>query len=477
MLDNELVDMVKQIQLVRSESNKIEIKAANKGCPKVRDSLSSFSNQSGGGVIIFGVDEHDGYAVCGVYDAADLMKKVEAQCQEMTPVIRPLFSVASIDGKTVVSAEIQEIDNADKPCFYSGVGRLKGSYVRSGDADRLMTEYEVYSYEAFKKSIHDELRTCERTFEKDIQTNAFKLYFDLLKSKKPNLAELSNEEICRLQGFTDEGKPTLAGIMLFSNYPQAFFPQLCITAVSVPGTEISSTASVGERFIDNQRIDGTLVQMLNDALVFVRKNMKTATIIDPNTGKRTDKTEYPVIAIRELILNALIHRDYSIHTDTTPITIKMFSDRFEIENPGGLYGRMTLDRLGKVSADTRNPKIAGAMEILGETENRYSGIPTIINAMEESGLPAPKFESDRGVFKVTLYNSAAESVPIDDIETEILEFCKTSRSRNEIAEFFNGRMTIAYVMERYVKPMIASGRLIMTIPEKPKSKYQKFLAR
>ena len=86
MLDNELVDMVKQIQLVRSESNKIEIKAANKGCPKVRDSLSSFSNQSGGGVIIFGVDENDGYNVCGVYDAADLMKKVEAQCQEMTPV-------------------------------------------------------------------------------------------------------------------------------------------------------------------------------------------------------------------------------------------------------------------------------------------------------------------------------------------------------------------------------------------------------
>lgn len=70
----------------------------------------------------------------------------------MTPVIRPLFSVASIDGKTVVSAEIQEIDNTDKPCFYSGVGRLKGSYVRSGDADRLMTEYEVYSYEAFKKA-------------------------------------------------------------------------------------------------------------------------------------------------------------------------------------------------------------------------------------------------------------------------------------------------------------------------------------
>ena len=140
MLENELTALVQKIQTIRSESNSIEIKAANKGCPKVRDTLSSFSNQSGGGVMVFGIDENDDYNICGVYDAADLMKKVEAQCVEMTPVIRPLFTVTSIEGKTVVSAEIQEIDNADKPCFYSGVGRLKGSYIRSGDADRIMTE-------------------------------------------------------------------------------------------------------------------------------------------------------------------------------------------------------------------------------------------------------------------------------------------------------------------------------------------------
>lgn len=474
MLENELVNLIRNIQSVHSESNATEIKAAKKGCPKVRDTLSSFSNQSGGGVIIFGVDENDRYNVCGVYDAADLMKKVESQCQEMMPVIRPLFTVASFDGKTVVSAEIQEIDNADKPCFYSGVGRLKGSYIRSGDADRLMTEYEVYSYEAFKKKIQDEIRTSDRAVTKDMHTKAFELYLDILKSKKPNLAELSNDDLCRLQGFTNEGKPTLAGLMLFSIYPQAFFPQLCITAVSVPGMEISSTGSIGERFIDNKRLDGNLVQMLNDALLFVRKNMKTATIIDSNTGKRTDKTEYPVIAIRELILNALIHRDYSIHTDTAPITIRMFSDRFEIENPGGLYGRMTLDRLGKVSADTRNPAIANAMEILGETENRYSGIPTIINAMEEYGLPAPKFESDRGIFKVTLYNRVSENSVLDSNETEILRFCKTPRSRNELEELFKGRMTIAYVMEKYIKPMVVSNQIALTIPDKPKSKYQKY---
>lgn len=476
MLESELVTLIRNIQSVRSESNRIEIKAAAKCCPKVRDTLSSFSNQSGGGVIVFGIDENENYNVCGVYDAADLMKKVEAQCLEMTPVIRPLFTVALVDEKTVVSAEIQEIDNTEKPCFYSGVGRLKGSYIRSGDADRLMTEYEVYSFEAFKKKIQDELRVSERAVIKDMQTKAFDLYINLLRNKKPNLAELPNEDLCRLQGFTENEKPTLAGLMLFSSYPQAFFPQLCITAVSVPGTEISSTGSVGERFIDNKRLDGTLVQMLNGAMLFVRNNMKTATIIDTNTGKRTDKTEYPVIAIRELVLNALIHRDYSIHTDSAPITIRMFSDRLEIENPGGLYGRMTLDRLGKFAADTRNPAIANAMEILGETENRYSGIPTIINAMEEHGLPAPKFESDRGIFKVTLYNKAKEKLISDPIMAEIIDFCQTPKSRSELETLFKGRMTIAYLMEKYVKPMTENNQLALTIPEKPKSKYQKYYA-
>lgn len=476
MIQSELIAKICEIQKVQSESNTIEVKAANKGCPKVRDTLSSFSNQSGGGTIIFGIDENDGYSICGVYDAADLIKKVEAQCVEMTPVIRPLFTVALIDDKTVVSAEIQEIDNMDKPCFYSGVGRLKGSYIRSGDADRLMTEYEVYSFEAFRKKIQDELRTSERAVLRDLHTMAYDLYIKMLRTKKPNLSELPDDELCRLQGFTDEGRPTLAGLMLFSSYPQAFFPQLSITAVSVPGTEISSTGIVGERFIDNKRLDGTLVQMLNDSLTFVRKNMKTATIIDPNTGKRADKTEYPVIAIRELILNALIHRDYSIHTDSAPITIRMFSDRFEIENPGGLYGRMTLDRLGKVSADTRNPAIANAMEILGETENRYSGIPTIINAMEEYGLPAPLFESDGGVFRATLYNRAAINNNFDTNEEAILDFCRTPRSRAELEQLFKGKMTIAYVMEKYIKPMTSEGLIGLTIPDKPKSKYQKYFA-
>ena len=474
MLESELIKLIEDIQLKKTESNYIEVKSARNGCPKIFDTLSSFSNQQNGGTIIFGVDENDDYNVCGVYDAADLQKKIMEQSLQMEPVVRPLCTVAVVDGKTVVSAEIQEMDNFQKPCFYKGAGRLRGSYVRVADGDRLMTEYEVYSYEAFKQNIHDELRVIDRAELADINTEEYQLYLLELKKNKPHLAKLEEKEINRLQGFVVDGKPTVAALMLFSIYPQAYFPQLCITAVSVPGKEMSATGSVGERFIDNKRIEGSITQMLNDALIFVRKNMKVKTIIDSETGMRNDRTEYPVIAVRELVLNALIHRDYSIHTESAPITITMYSDRMEIENPGGLYGRMTLDNLGFVSADTRNPYIAGALEIMGETENRYSGIPTIRSAMKNAGLPQPVFVNNRGVFKAILYNEIVSEKGNSDLASRILDFCSVPRSRKELEEKFKEEITIAYLMSKHMKPLIAENKIALTKPESPKSKDQKY---
>lgn len=79
--------------------------------------------------------------------------------------------------------------------------------------------------------------------------------------------------------------------------------------------------------------------MLEKAMSFLRRNMRKSIRIDQETGKRTDTWEYPVDALRETILNALVHRDYSVHRENMPIQITMFSDRIEIHNPGGLYGR------------------------------------------------------------------------------------------------------------------------------------------
>lgn len=151
MTTEELYDKLKLIQKMKCETQNLELKSAEQGYPKrLYDSLSSFSNQDDGGIIVFGIDEKQDYKEVGVYDAQDIQKKINEQCLQMNPVVRPLITVVEKENKKFVSAEIPGIDLADRPCYYQGRGRLKGSYTRIGDSDEPMTEYEIYSYEAWK---------------------------------------------------------------------------------------------------------------------------------------------------------------------------------------------------------------------------------------------------------------------------------------------------------------------------------------
>ncbi len=279
---------------------------------------------------------------------------------------------------------------------------------------------------------------------------------------------------------TRNGAVTLSAALLFSPYPQAYLPQLCITAVVVPGTEMGDIGIHGERFLDNLRIEGTIPEMLETAIQFVRRNMRTKTIIDPETGRRTDHTDYPIEAVREAILNALVHRDYSLHTEGMPIQLLLFDDRLEIRNPGGIYGRLKVDQLGKVQPDTRNPVLASALEVLDITENRYSGIPTIRRAMASYCLPDPVFEDVRGSFLVTLYKEPEEKQTQAEEPTEnmrnLILFCKTPRTRREICDYL-GLSSTTYAIQRYVMPLVEQGILQLSIPEKPSNQKQLFFTK
>ena len=297
-------------------------------------------------------------------------------------------------------------------------------------------------------------------------------YLIKLKREKVNLLNLEDGRILETQGIVQGVSPTLAGLILFGEYPQEFFPKLSVTAMVVQGNEIGDLGDDGERFVDNKRLEGTIPQMLESTLSFVRRNMKTKTIITED-GKRRDKTEYPIKAVREIILNALIHRDYSIHTESSPIRLIMYNNRLELENPGGLYGRITLDDLGKAAADTRNPYLAGALEIMINTENRFSGIPTVIAELKKAKMQAPVFINERGVFKVVFFNGSDTHSETHDIEIDIINFCKTPRTREALAEKFNFE-TPSYFIKNYIHPLIEMGKIKMTMPDKPKSKNQKY---
>ncbi|MEG0619915.1 MAG: ATP-binding protein [Raoultibacter sp.] len=476
MIPSELKTLIEKTEAMQAELQTVEVKKAHDGCPKrLYDTLSSFSNQDEGGIILFGLDEEQGFKKVGVYDVHDLQKKVTEQSDQMHPVVRPLFTVYEEAGLYFVSAEIPAIDLSERPCFYGGKGKTTGSYRRVGDADQRMTEYEIYSYEAFRKKYQDDVRIIPGCDFASLDSGLLNNYLFKLKLNKPNLAQLDDEKIFSLMNIKKEAGVTLAAEWLFGIYPQAYIPQLCVTAIVVPGNEIGEVGAEGERFIDNKRIEGTIPAMLSEALAFVRSNMKTQTSIDSQTGNRYDTTEYPVAALREIILNALIHRDYSLHTEGMPIQIIMYADRIEVKNPGGLYGRLRLDQLGKMQPDTRNPVIATAMEVLGLTENRYSGIPTILREMEKAQLPAPVFAEERDSFVVVLEKRRKVlSQGTFSQEESLLEFCRVPRSRQEITEFLQ-LGSQAYAIRAYVTPCLKSGSLVMTLPQTPRSSKQRYV--
>ena len=474
MTSEELYETLLTVQKMRCETQTLALKSAEYGCPKrLYDTLSSFSNQDDGGMIVFGIDKEKNYKETGVYDAQDIQKKINEQCLQMTPVVRPLITVVEKDGKKFVSAEIPGMDLADRPCYYQGRGRLKGSYTRIGDSDEPMTEYEVYSYEAFRKKYQDDIREVPRATMAALDQESLNQYITLLKQGKPHLSSMKDEMIYELVSIKRNSEITLSTTLLFSPYPQAYFPQLCITAIVVPGTELGETGVAGERFLDNQRIEGNIQDMLSGALQFVKRNMRTKTIINEKTGQREDRTDYPVTAIREAVLNAVVHRDYSIHTEGMPIQLIMFQDRLEIRNPGGIYGRMRVDQLGKVQPDTRNPVLASALEVMHITENRYSGIPTIRMEMDRYQLEQPEFVDERGSFIVRLYHKTKEKT--EAIHTEeamdLILFCRTPRTRKEICEYL-GLTSVTYAIQKHVLPLVEAGQLKMSLPDKPKSPRQ-----
>ena len=121
MTREEFLEKLNEIQKLKCETQFLELKSAEKGCPKkLYDTLSGFSNQDDGGILVFGVDETQDYRESGVYDPQDLQKKVNEQCLQMEPVVRPLFTILEKDGRWFVAAEIPGIDIAELPCYYRG---------------------------------------------------------------------------------------------------------------------------------------------------------------------------------------------------------------------------------------------------------------------------------------------------------------------------------------------------------------------
>lgn len=277
-----------------------------------------------------------------------------------------------------------------------------------------------------------------------------------------------------------------AAILLFGKNPQRFFPRARVRFIRYDGTE----AKVGTEMnvIKDVIFEGRILDMVQKSTEFVKSQIREHSFLGKD-GLFVTIPELPEFCWTELIVNAIAHRDYNI--TGTDIQIKMFDDHMTVESPGQLPGLVRPNNMREMHF-SRNPKIIEFLHVYEYVKEFGEGVDRMYREMEDAGLPDPEYHVSSFMLYATLKNQkwvtahdgVGESIPqvtpqvtpqVDFTTAEkILEFCSIPRSRAELLEHLklSDRKNLR---TKYLNPLLASGKLKMTIPDKPNSRLQKYV--
>ena len=410
-------DILERLRRIGGEPETVEVKAAVGGLPlSLRETLSALAN-SRGGTIMLGVDERRDFAVVGVDDATALQNGLARMARDdLTPPLAFPIEIVDVEGKQIVVAVVPPAPARVRPVYVTAKGIATGSYLRAGDGDRRMTQDEIGLVFAGRTQPRDDMEPVPGTSRADLDVDSLARTLQRVRRNVSSFRTLPETEALYRLLITAENNPgaplTLAGLLAFGLYPQQFFPQLMVSAVVI------GEGPAAVRFVDNSTIRGSIPQMIEDTMAFVERNLAVAAVITERG--RQDRWEFPLPAIREAVVNALLHRDYSPITRGTQVQVELTPDAISVRSPGGLFGGVSVDELGVTPiTSSRNSALAA---LLPDTylpqspdlvaENRASGIPAMIRLTHEWGLPAPDFADSPASFVVTM-----ERVPSAGITT------------------------------------------------------------
>jgi len=334
-----------------------------------------------------------------------------------------------------------------------------------------MSDYEIYSFiSSCTQPKFDAEPILEATLE-DLDRGKLVEYLAQQRKARPNAPywSLPFEQILSQLRIVIETdgilRPTLAGLLMFGSYPQRFEQQMVVVFLQFYGTTTTEEAPSGERFLDNRKFEGTVKEIIDNATDYVMAGMRKGSLIRGVT--RQDIYEYPEVALREAIVNAVAHRDYSHFVRGSHIQVRMFADRLEVQNPGGLYGGVTVDEL-KEGQSTKNQLLVQLMEDMHLVENRGSGIDAMLDAMQKRGLPAPVFEDKRTAFLVKFYQVMPAEFSLE--EQRIIAYVKEHGSikRAEAQKLLD----VSDRRAKYVLDKMEKARLLRQEGRQKSARYQ-----
>ncbi len=391
VLDLSLAELLDIVRTEGSDVTHIEAKRALTYPESVPATLSAFANTPGGGVLLLGVDEMRGFAASGVADPVDFQKRLANQArQALDPPISPSISHEVIEGGDVVIARVPELQPDHKPCR---VTATEAGYLRSYDGDYRLSAQEEQAFLANRGTPRFDREAVPGTSVHDLDPALLEAYLTACRERSERLAGAERETVLARTGVIDEqGRLTVAGLYSLGSYPQQHFPSLMIVARAAP----LHTDPPGTRAGDLGAFDGPLPEMLERAMAWVRRNTSSRVRFGPD-GHATDEPTYPPEAIRELIANALVHRDLGLHSQGESVNIVLEPNKLVISNPGGLWG-LTVDQLGKTTGGiSRNQALYGICRDVRTPGGRRviegvgSGIEAVRRSLHLAGMTPPTF--------------------------------------------------------------------------------------
>lgn len=353
------------------------------------ETLVAFAN-SDGGTILIGVDEN-GQATGMVY-ADEVEGALRAAVQECCPPVEVRWHQAAAEDGLAFAIVVPR-----SPELHSLTdGRV---LVRAGAENRPLSGDQIRQLAATKSTGDFEAEIAPGATRQDFDDEVIEEFIERWELRQRREWTRSVDELLLEVGaLSEDGRPTIAGVLLFARNPQAFLPQSALTFVKFVGTQ--PRGEMGQPgYGRREEIGGPLARIIQRTWEVVGEEMRTGAVV---TGLvREERTEYPVAAVREALVNAVAHRDYRL--GGRRIEVRMFSDRMEIISPGGLPGFITLDNIVEEHF-SRNPRIVNGLYQWGYIEELGLGVDLMIEEMVRAGHPPPKFKDTPYSFTVTLYN-------------------------------------------------------------------------
>ncbi len=341
--------------------------------------MVAFANTEGG-YILLGVDD-DGRIV-GVEAPQRMEERVINLARQncRPPIIPSIDRVETDDGLVLVVYVPRRVGAPHET--NTGI-----CYIRVGSTKRRCTPQERARLLQLAGLVHYDETPVPRTGIGDLALDAFRPYYQriyqapLAEADVPLPRMLENMRFI-VRDAEDRPRLSLAGLLLFGERPQDDLYYARVSAVRWRGRE------AGESIIDRQEITGRLPQQIEHSVAFVERNTPLATSIED--VRQTDTPQYPRPALREAIVNAVAHRDYSL--TGAQILLYVFDDRVEVRSPGGLPNTVTLDNIRTHYSRARNETIARVLFNLGYVNSLGSGIPRMIRLMREHTGREPEFD-------------------------------------------------------------------------------------